>query len=143
MFLRGGPGGGLEILVDLGRDVAVGHEGHRRTHDVHEQQLAPTALGHLHRALERGRRGPGEVGGVHDATDAAHRRTSLGWIGAGGSSTGAADGRSSRMGTVVPRRTDSATLPKTSRPKPVRPWVLMTMRSTLYTRAASMMAGAA
>ena len=46
---------------------------------------------------------------------AAHR---LRWLAVG------ADGaRSRRMGVVVPRRTDSATLPRRSRPRPLRPWV--------------------
>src|SRR5581483_11777227 len=48
---------------------------------------------------------------------------------AAGGTTGAPAGRISRMGTRQPRSTPSATLPKTSREMPLRPWVVITIRS--------------
>ena len=44
-------------------------------------------------------------------------------------SRGASDARTRRIGVVVLRSTASATLPRMRRPSPLRPWVLMTMRS--------------
>src|SRR5689334_1135754 len=49
----------------------------------------------------------------------------------------------SRIGTRQPRSTASATLPNTSREIPLRPWLVIAIRSAWCLCAASMMAGAA
>src|SRR5206468_7332455 len=54
-----------------------------------------------------------------------------------GGRRGALESRTSRIGVRVPCNTDSATEPKIRRPTPLRPWLLMTMRPTFSTSAAS------
>ena len=56
---------------------------------------------------------------------------------------GAPDARTTQTGVMVPRSTDSVTLPMMMRPRPLRPCVLITTRSAFFSRAAWMMAGAA
>src|SRR5439155_23865854 len=46
------------------------------------------------------------------------------------------------IGVCVARSTDSATEPRTTRRRPLRPWVLITIKSTPRTRAASAIASA-
>src|SRR2546425_3848200 len=60
-----------------------------------------------------------------------------------GGRTGALVSRTSRIGVRVPCNTDSATEPKIRRPTPLRPWLLMMMRLTFSTSAASTMVVAA
>jgi hypothetical protein len=48
-----------------------------------------------------------------------------------------------KIGVRVPRSTDSATDPAISRPIPLRPWVLIMIKSGFAVRAASRIAGAA
>src|SRR5262245_30303528 len=68
---------GFQVLVDARGYVPVGHDGNDGGDDVHEQQLRRVGLRHVDGPPERGRRGSGEIGGMHDASDLLHRSTSL------------------------------------------------------------------
>src|SRR5262249_54933727 len=127
---------------------------------VHEPELCAIPLRHLDCLLKGRARGAREIRRVQDAANAAHEVRLLSPVSSGcglrlvsfvgrafpnfvGASTGASGARNSRIGMVVPRSTDSATLPRMRRPIPVRPCVLITIRSALFKRAASTMADAA
>jgi hypothetical protein len=55
MLLSVGARGARHVLVNLRRDVAVGHHRNARGEHVHEHELGAIGLGHVHRALVGGR----------------------------------------------------------------------------------------
>src|SRR5262245_7075954 len=120
-------------------DIAVGYDAQEYPVLVGDEKVPDPTPRHLETSVgDRGRRGHREDFTRHHVTYAlarAQRRAPLVVAGTrcarpSGGSTPAPPARSRRIGVLVPRSTDSATLPMMSRLIPPRAWLVMTMRST-------------